>query len=324
MKRTFRGLLLAVAMAPLFFARMSNADVISWGDSLTAGVGGDGVSYVNVLAGLLAKDGYPGKVRNAGVGGESSVTIAARAGAKPLSMRPVSGMIPESGRVEVLLDALADAMPKPLLQGNFYDAGKYYGELSGVQGELVIEPKSKRYFFIRLRSGPAVHIKESTPFKTYFSEDRLSDIKIIWVGQNDPAWVVVDSFASKDQLRRANTLRAIEDAKAIAKTAGNGKYLVMSRVSADYDLRPYEDMWREAFGEHYVSARAYMVKNGLKQAGLTPTNQDLEEIKAGVVPSSLRSDDVHWNSKAYAVLGRHLYDVTKGLGWFDNDQALTK
>lgn len=315
MKRILRSVLMAAAMTPLFFAQSSSADLISWGDSLTAGAGGDGVSYVNVLADLLAKDGYTGKVRNAGVGGESSVTIAARAGAKPLSMRPVSGVIPESGRVEVVLEALDGAMPRPLLQGNFYDAGKYYGELSGVQGELVIEPKSKRYFFIRLRSGPAVQVKESAPFETYFSEDRVSDIKIIWVGQNDPAWVGVDWFTSKDQVRRANTLRAIEDAKAIAKTASNGKYLVMSRVSADYDLKPYEDMWREAFGEHYVSARTYMVKNGLKQAGLTPTNQDLEDIKAGVVPSSLRSDKVHWNAKAYTVLAQHLYEVIKNKGW---------
>lgn len=33
-----------------------------------------------MLADLLAKDGYTGKVRNAGVGGESSVTIAASYG----------------------------------------------------------------------------------------------------------------------------------------------------------------------------------------------------------------------------------------------------
>ena len=63
--------------------------IVCWGDSLTAGVGGNGVTYPDVLSNLIKTNitgQYGGgklrdvEVINCGVGGESSVTIAGRSG----------------------------------------------------------------------------------------------------------------------------------------------------------------------------------------------------------------------------------------------------
>ena len=56
----------------------SLSQIASWGDSLTAGAGGNGVNYPDILSKLLNL-----KVLNYGVGGEGTANIARRQGAIP-------------------------------------------------------------------------------------------------------------------------------------------------------------------------------------------------------------------------------------------------
>ena len=60
---------------------LSNYAVACWGDSLTAGAGGDGVTYPQVLAERIAEKYTAVPVHNLGIGGENTVTILGRAGA---------------------------------------------------------------------------------------------------------------------------------------------------------------------------------------------------------------------------------------------------
>lgn len=61
-----------------------------WGDSLTVGFNGDGVTYPDVLAELSGA-----QVRNYGVSGETSLEIAARQGGIPMQVNNIT--IPASG-----------------------------------------------------------------------------------------------------------------------------------------------------------------------------------------------------------------------------------
>ena len=63
--------------------------IVCYGDSLTYGSGGEGVSYPSVLEECLRKNRIYIPVVNMGIGGENTVTIAGRAGAIPFRVAGV-------------------------------------------------------------------------------------------------------------------------------------------------------------------------------------------------------------------------------------------
>ena len=65
---------------------------------------------------------------------------------------------------------------------------------------------------------------------------------------------------------------------------------------------------KEAFGTHFLDIRSYLLTQGLKDAGITPTSQDLFDIENGEIPSSLRVDVVHGTADFYTILGEQLYE----------------
>src|SRR5690606_8778503 len=71
---------------------VSGPDIVCWGDSMTAGAGGGGTSYPSVLESLIKTINPNANVRNSGVGGENSVTIAARQGGNPFVIRVDGGV----------------------------------------------------------------------------------------------------------------------------------------------------------------------------------------------------------------------------------------
>ena len=51
----------------------------------------------------------------------------------------------------------------------------------------------------------------------------------------------------------------------------------------------WETALREAFGEHFINMRTFMIEQGLETAGLEPTEQDLDDLENGRVPEQLRT-----------------------------------
>jgi hypothetical protein len=63
-----------------------------------------------------------------------------------------------------------------------------------------------------------------------------------------------------------------------------------------------------------------LLENGLKEAGLTATSQDLEDLQNGEIPASLRSDEVHGNEFYYKMLGEQLKNKIIELDYLSEDQ----
>lgn len=277
----------------------SGPDIVCWGDSMTAGAGsttaagsytGFSGGYPTVLATLTGRT-----VRNAGVGGETSVTITARSGATPFLALPTGGSIPASGGVTITFSAINGTVPVPLLQGTGTPGSTFSGTLAGVPG--TITQSGGVYTFTRTAAGSAVAVTRPAPFRTDFSQDRRGDVVILWLGQNGPS-----------------NARAIADAQAIVEhlTALNKRYLVISRPSStDAD----DAAWHDAFGRRFIAARKYLVDYGLADAGITPTAQDNTDIAAGTVPTSLRIDGTHWNAAGYSILANLIDARLRELGW---------
>ena len=54
----------------------------------------------------------------------------------------------------------------------------------------------------------------------------------------------------------------------------------------------------------------------LEDAGITPTEQDIEDINKGDIPSSLRIDAVHLTTKANQLVGKRIFEKGKILGYW--------
>lgn len=285
---------------------VSGPDITCWGDSMTAGAGGNGTTYPVVLGNLLTAYGSSAKVFNAGVGGETSVTITARQGGNPFVARVVDGVIPATlTPVTITLDQIDGQIVRPLLQGNGAPNYGFTGKLAGVEGTIaLVKPNggstwdaANYYTFTRKTAGSEVAVNRPETFYLDFANAHLGDIHIVWIGQNGPS-----------------TARAISDTKAMIQRmeAANKRFLVVSKpTSTDAD----DSLFFAEFGRRFVAIRKYLIEFGLGDAGITPTEQDTTDIANGTIPTSLRSDAVHWTAQGYTILANLLFNRIKELGW---------
>lgn len=276
----------------IFNALTSGPDIVSIGDSMSAGAGGGGTSYPSVLATLTGRT-----VHNRGVGGETSCTIAARMGASPILAKPVGGSIPSSGTVDLTFVAINGMTPAPLLQGG----NDQYADVTfaGVRGAMTLV--SGTYKFTRAATGSAVSINEPRAIIPADALARRGDIHIIWIGQNN----------SNDAVGIA---RAQADTAAIIQemSGGQKRFLVMNRpMSNDAE----DASWYALYGRRFLSPRKQLNMYGLAEMGITPTSTDLSDIAGGAIPESLRSDGIHLNADGYTALARLVHRRLNEFGW---------
>ena len=278
---------------------VSGIRINGFGDSMTAGAGGGGTTYTGELQRLLAAAGHSIPVVNRGVGGENSVTICARAGGNPFIVLPVAGVIPATTTAfEITLQAINGYVPKPLMQGPSSYAGRL-GQVPGTFSRTVVD-NVYTYYFTRAKAGAEIVANRPLPMYLDIGDQARGDINIIWIGQNGP-----------------NDVRAIQDAKAIIQrmTALDKRYLVISKPGGTSANDADDALWFAEFGRRFIPIRQYMVKYGLADAGIEPTAQDLTDMANGTVPTSLRSDSVHWLAAGYTILANIIFQRLKELEW---------
>ena len=287
--------------------------IVCWGDSLTAG--GGWTSTLQKLSGI--------PVYNGGTGGENARTIAARQGADvmlvnnitiPATCEPVtiavrktdSGILTEEGyKVTPLLQGGAHVNPVKIgeVEGTLRWTGTNYADTNGI------------WTFTRSVAGEAVTIKRPTAVRTAF--DRLhnqpSEVMILFIGQNGGYADLTDLIRMHQQM--------------ISHFKGK-EYLVLGLSSGTESQRAeYEKQMKQAFGRRFVSLREYLAHPvydtdgktviscyGLDDAGLDPTDADIERIKQGQVPQTLLADSVHYTAATKTVIGTMLHKKIIELG----------
>ena len=293
---------------------VSGKDVVCWGDSLTAGSGGNGTTYPNVLKTLLQNSGSAANTYNMGVGGETSPTICARQGGNPFIINVTGGIIPaDTSDVTVTLEQINGEVVRPLLQGST----TWTGMLGNIAGTLnLVEPSGSSsswqadnyYTFTRSTAGTQVTMNRPTAFYLDVATPRLGDIHVIWIGQNNPS---------------SGVSRHIADVKAMIQRMQvlDKRFLVMPlpRTNTDTttlaDRNAYDSAMFAEFGRRFVSIRQYLCNYGLADANISPTAQDSTDIAAGIVPTSLRADSVHLNAQGYTVVANQIFNRLNELGW---------
>ena len=276
----------------------SGPNILCIGDSMTQGnQDGTGVTYPDELNKLLSAAGHPGTVTNFGAGGETSVTITARAGGNPFVVLPVGGVIPATtGAVQITLLPINGAPVDPLKQG----PSTYIATLAGVRGTFsrTIAGDVFTYYFARFVAGTEIPVNRPEPMYLEIAEAARGDIAVIWMGQNGPS-----------------TDRAIQDAEAIINhmKALDKRFIVISMPGGSSAQDVDDAKWFAKFGRRFIPIRQYMVQYGLADAGITPTAQDLVDMANGTVPTSLRTDAVHWIGAGYKILAKQIFKRMKEL-----------
>lgn len=314
--------------------------IVCWGDSLTAGAGGDGVTYPKVLQSLIQEhicDRYVLKshlnskytylinsddytveipVINMGVGGENTITITGRNGAIPYIVSESLTIPANTTPVEIHFTSKGGEHVAPLRQGQ---AGVNTVTIGGIEGTLSISQESYTskdysYNFIRSVAGESQAVPAGTEIITAASAQYLDYITVIFMGQNG-------GYKDFDDLIRQQ--RAIID----HQTANNDRFIIVGLHTGTKESRQALEAAMEAeYGEKYINLREYMSTSAMADAGLEPTAEDSAQMKQGSTPTSLlvHKDNVHFNAVGYELIGNLIFDTMNELGYFDEvREALT-
>lgn len=302
-------------------------DIVCWGDSMTAGPE-DWPGRVQTIIGGYATSGI--RIWNAGVGGEDSGNIIARANALPFVLDVTGGTIPASGGVTVTFKGASEypyINAQPLLQGNTYEDsgdGVYgqAGDFAILEGTLypsevhgAITYSGGTYTFTRTTAGSSVTADRPQTMITDFGEARRKDRAIIFLGANNGLENVVLPGGTYPKNTDAGQVTALYHARLLADylDTAEREYIVIPSTRCTEDQ---EKNFINEFGHRVLILRQYMVDYGLTDAGIPPTAQDLLDISSGVVPQSLRDiGSVHFNDDGKDIAADLIHKKMKQLGW---------
>lgn len=277
---------------------------IRWdGDSLTAGAGGNGTSAVSVFSALAGRT-----VLNYGGGGETSADIGGRDGANPLLAKFDGNTIPASGAV--LFDIIrSDGKADTKTLSRQGSIGLNPVTVGGVVGSVSFDTTANRFKFTRTTAGTAVTLLRPAALLPNATAGRRTDSLILQLGRNN----------------LTDTDRIMEDTDAIIANAQAAyvHYLVVGVLNgagegtgtqAHTAILALEARQRNRYGRRFVNLRRHLIDYGLAEAGITPTTQDLADIAADIVPTSLRFDNIHLNAAGYTVDGRFVHERAREIG----------
>lgn len=308
--------------------------VVCWGDSLTAGAGGDGTSYPVVLQNLIQKSlldtfdtrevlkhsrkdytkKLPAvKVVNMGVGGENTTTILGRNGAIPFEVKEDFTIPANTDTVKIALKSSNGKNVAPLRQGK---AGMDYVIINGVKGVISIEQESYiskdySYYFQRTEAGESVSVKAGTKIITSGSETNLNYIPVIFIGENGG----YDDIP--DLIKQQRAVIKHQQGNPLDKN-GEARFIIIGLHTGTAESRAaLEAAMETEYGKKYINLRKYMSEKALSDAGITATSEDRAMMGKGSTPSSLLSDAVHFTPKGYELIGNLIYERMDELGYFD-------
>lgn len=313
--------------------------IVCWGDSLTAGSSGN-VSYPGTLQkyidtylcdiydfastienaqeySRLDWDRYTVSIPvvNMGAGKEDTATILGRSGVAPYVVGMDFEIPADTEPVSIQLKSPDGKSVTPLTAGS---AGVNPVTIEGVVGEITLSGNQgwgqSAYQFTRAEAGAAVSVAKGAHITTACEDEYRDYVHIVWLG-------TYGDFTTPEKL--------VNDTKLLlSRQASNPeRYLVIGPcalrgawTNADpATLNGVDSAMMQAFGNHYVNVRKYLMTDGLTDAGITPSKEEKLVIQQGGMPTSFRSNasGADLNGTAYNLIGKLVYERMEALGYFD-------
>ncbi|MBE6787567.1 MAG: hypothetical protein E7537_04385 [Ruminococcaceae bacterium] len=290
--------------------------IICWGDSITVGMGMDNkTNYPAVLQKLL---GEKYEVINAGGGGETAKTIAARQGAYPI--KTAKDFVFQKGQdsLDIRVNQYYHAFELPdktliniSLHPNPFSPYSFESDSVFIDNnEYFMVKNGKDFLLKRPNSAQCLTIKKGAKVEFLSSKEQSkgSFCEIFYIGTNGRV-SGVPTKADIDFL--------IEQNKKMIARHGNDCYLVV----IPYWNKYYAKTFIETFGEKAIDFRAELLKNGFDYFGISPGTQDTQKMCDGEIPPSFRlnnnPNEIHLNQLGYSFLANLLYNQGKKLNYWD-------
>lgn len=236
--------------------------------------------------------------------GDESNTVLMREGILELVCRVDGGSIPASGSVNLTTNMVVQVRENRMLIG---------GTLNGVAGTLTFVSGST-WQFTRSATGSAVSVPSWTVFKSAWgvggSAQTAAHALIAWFGGNDFNYSMSGQERDIADHIIGNYRRFIEYChehgyrpiiagvtNRLAAGAGTEGFAQIQRVNREL-RRMYPDI--------FLDVQAYYAERAIYDAGLTPTQADLDAMSRGEIPPQLfLADGVHLIPEAHAAIGEH-------------------
>lgn len=303
--------------------------IACWGDSITYGLGGQENTFIKSDNGVIdASDwSYPDTLKyytgldvyNLGVCGETSYDIALRQGGIKMyvgkqvtvkqGVRAQINIVDEYGS-QVMLENFNGYETDNDEPANVVYINDTPFQLEADNGKLYISVYGDS-------SNKSIKIKKGTQVVTKAAHDISGDVLVIQMGSNG-GWDDYDELIQQYKAMIDNSgtecYIIIGDTDNPDELVDSAYYTDSSEVGIDDTL--WEAALREAFGEHFINMRVYMIENALSTAGLEPTQEDIDNIDDGRVPESLKHDFTHLNSYGYYAVGVAVYNKGIELGYW--------
>ena len=305
--------------------------IISWGDSITYGMGssegaitadGDSIdisdwAYTDALSHFTGMDVY-----NLGVCGETSYEIAFRQGG--LAMYVDKAVTVRAGRRSKI--NIVDAYGNKVELQNFNGYASYNDEpenlvyIDNAPYQLTCNNGNWYISFYDTETTGSVKIKKNSQVVTQAAHDiadTSSDVLVIQMGSNG-GWDDYDMLISQYKAMIANS--GTQCYIIIGDTDNPDESIEGDYYSSSSDVGLNDTYWeaalREAFGEHFINMRTYMLENAMDIAGLEPTEEDAYNLANSMMPESIKSDYTHMNAYGYYVIGVGVYEKGSELGYW--------
>ncbi len=305
--------------------------IISWGDSITYGMGskegtiivdGDSVdisdwAYTDALSYFTGMDVY-----NLGVCGETSYEIALRQGG--LAMYVDKAVTVRAGRRSKI--NIVDAYGNKVELQNFNGYASYNDEpenlvyIDNAPYQLTCNNGNWYISFYDTETTGSVKIKKNSQVVTQAAHDiadTSSDVLVMQMGSNG-GWDDYDMLISQYKAMIANS--GTQCYIIIGDTDNPDESIDGDYYSSSSDVGLNDTYWeaalREAFGEHFINMRTYMLENAMDIAGLEPTEEDAYNLANSMMPESIKSDYTHMNAYGYYVIGAGVYEKGSELGYW--------
>lgn len=313
--------------------------IVCWGDSLTAGSSGN-VSYPGTLQkyidtylcdiydfastienaqeySRLDWDQYTVSIPvvNMGAGKEDSATILGRSGVAPYVAGADFEIPAGTEPVSIQLKSPDGKNVTPLTAGS---AGVNPVTIEGVVGEITLSGNQgwgqTAYQFTRAEAGAAVPVAKGARITTACEDEYRDYVHIVWLGTYGD-FTTPEKLVKETKLLLSRQVNNPERYLVIGPCALRGAW-----TNADpATLNGVDSAMMQAFGNHYINVRKYLMTDGLTDAGITPSKEEQLVIQQGGMPTSFRSNasGADLNGTAYKLIGKLVYERMEALGYFD-------
>lgn len=245
------------------------------------------------------------EVTNLGFGGNPTAEIRMRVSALPVTFTVAGGVIPAA-----ITNVMVSTRRKIGLLSTRNTS--INGSLAGVYGTLVYDGSS--YSFTRATAGTnATTAAGPIPFVVDRGIDYSNHTAIIWWGRNDVSFGATGAYKTVADHVIAADIEMVEWFRANRKS-----FLLISttnrtdepRGSEKYEvIREINERRKALFPSHYIDLRSWLVNEAIYEAGLTPTQADLNNMANDAPPPSIMDSGSHYNKPIAPLIAKNLSTI---------------